>query len=369
MPLFAFAGWPFGPLLDDVLNEAKALAFVSDYDHLGQTTSQRMTNLARIVNNAISEFLERNTALGQAKLTLPFPTAAGWDRVPGTVQTSTPSSAAITGNGTAFTEDCTVGTLIALYGGEFHGEYRTGYTSDIFEIGTITNNGAIILTSAYTKPAAQCIMMQQVGTSYARNVLIPPDLMGQDILEVTFNGTDENWTYKFSQILFLEHGGFQQLPPQVKGGNITTQHPYYCGFNELRNALGFTPWPTNTVNTFQILYRQTPTILTATDVTTPGTTIIGEVPKRFQHCLAMRIAMELVVSINIQRFSELRSLYQSNDFDNPGELETAETLISKTLASLTQGRQNEAAPDRVVNNHTIFNFSPVGFRRRGAYRC
>lgn len=368
MPLFAFAGWPFGPLLADTLNEARALAFVADYDHLGDNTSQRMTNLARIVNNAVSEFLERNTALGQAKLTLPFPTAAGWERVPGTV-TVTQGNAVVAGTGTAFPQVCTAGTPVTFYGGDYHGEYRAGYVSDIFTIQSVASNGSLTLTGVPSKATANCIMMQQVGTSYARNVLIPPDLMGQDILEVTFNGQNESWPYKFSQILFLEHGGFQQLPPQVKGGDITTQHPYYCGFNELRNALGFIPWPTNTTNTFQILYRQTPTVLTAADVTTPASIMLGEVPKRFQHLLAMRIAMELVVSIDVQRYGILRGLYQSDDFDEPGELENAQTLISKTLASLTQGRQTEAAPDRVVNNHTIFNFSPVGFRRRGAYRC
>lgn len=364
MPRFAFAGWSFGPLLADTLDEARALSFTTDYDQLGDTTAARMARLAEIVNRALSEFLEENVALGQASISVDLPSASGWQRIQGTVQTNTPSSADITGVGTAFTDDLEVGDTVTLYGGEFIGEYRPGYTSDWFEVGTITNNMALIFTSAYAKPATTAIMMRLTSAANARNILIPPDLMGQDIIEVQFNGPNETLIYKYQQIFFLEPGGVQQLPTWVKNDSYESLHPFYCYFNELRNALCFAPWPSSGALSCSIRYRQAPTVLTAADVTTPASIIIGEIPKRFQRVLSLRIAMDLCSTINLERYNELLQMYSTGNIDQPGEMDKAKDLFAKTLASMTQGRQNEAMPDRVVNYHTIFNFSPAGSRRR-----
>ncbi len=362
MPLFTFAGWSFGPLLADVLAEARALAFVTDYDHLGDDTSARTTRMAEIVNRAISEFLEDNVALGQASLSLPLPSTGGWVRVPGVVTTQTPSSAALEGDGTAFTDDLSVGDEITLFGGDFVGEFRNGYTSDFFEVGAIADNNTLTLTTPYTKPVTQAIMYKAVTDVF--NLILPPDMLGQDIIKVLFDSADESKAYLFSQIIFLEPGGRDQLPPPYKNGQFSTSHPYYCGFDELRKVLNFDPPPDSGALSCKIVYRQRPTPVTAALIAAPSTTILGEIPKRFQRVLSLRVAMDLCSTINIQRYSELRQFYMTGNPDAMGEAERAQMLISKTLASLTQGRQNEAMPDRVINYHTIFNFSPVGSRRR-----
>lgn len=72
MTTFLYAGWQFGPSLADVLNEARAIARLADYNHLGTTDAERTARVAEYVNQAVEEFLEENPALGIKAATLTF---------------------------------------------------------------------------------------------------------------------------------------------------------------------------------------------------------------------------------------------------------------------------------------------------------
>lgn len=65
-----FGGWSGAGLLSDLLNDAKQLARVDDYAHLGADATAQTRRMAEWVNRAVEEIAEANPAMAQVKTTL-----------------------------------------------------------------------------------------------------------------------------------------------------------------------------------------------------------------------------------------------------------------------------------------------------------
>lgn len=71
MTTVTYGNYTFGPLLSDVLDEARYVhARVSNYGHLGQTTTQQNQRVADIVNRAVRDFLDACPKLGRTTSTI-----------------------------------------------------------------------------------------------------------------------------------------------------------------------------------------------------------------------------------------------------------------------------------------------------------
>ena len=85
MTAFAFGKWTFGVNLEDLLERAKFLARVSNYDHLSTVAATAQKRVAEICREAIWDFLNANPALGLTTATISLVASTQSYAVPATL--------------------------------------------------------------------------------------------------------------------------------------------------------------------------------------------------------------------------------------------------------------------------------------------
>lgn len=168
------------------------------------------------------------------------------------------------------------------------------------------------------------------------------DLFESHILRIEFNDTGAG-DYINKLIEFRDRNGMLQLPQSWRNGTYTAPYPEIWSFDDDRSDLIFLPTPSDSTRTVKIVYRQRPTAITSGNVDTPGSTVIGEIPKRFKSLIAARVAYYVAQMIGGLDLSDVVNIYET-------ERAVAQRRIAEVEAIYASGQKSRFAPGIIASD-------------------
>lgn len=133
------------------------------------------------------------------------------------------------------------------------------------------------------KTANQAVVSGTMG--YA----VPADMQDAEIKRIYYSDTGSDETWDLYELEYLNSLELSRLEASARNGTETAEHPWAWGYNKDRTQVEFYPMPSAS-QTVVIEYRQKPTQITYSNVASPSSVTISEIPARFGRVMAVKVA-------------------------------------------------------------------------------
>lgn len=178
---------------------------------------------------------------------------------------------------------------------------------------------------------------------------IPASVHGLSIVRIAYSSAVINGAWALQELTYVPQPTVANFAAWLQNGTQGAQYPSQWSYDKTAANILLWPWPWLADLILDVFYQQKPTAITTANVTNRvGTPItIGEIPIRWQNVLALRIASEVVASLDQQTAADLESQYQAGI----AEVQEAMTKVLAADRGTAQGYGMGGGP---VNYNSLY---------------
>lgn len=123
---------------------------------------------------------------------------------------------------------------------------------------------------------------------------VPSDMRRMDIRRLYFGASNDNGAYDLMQLVYFNRGQYPMFPPPEINGTTQVTWPHWWTWSIDGTEVELYPTPGTPTVYMVIEYRQAASAITYSNIASPSSVSIGEIPTRHQRVLALYVAKELV---------------------------------------------------------------------------